>query len=162
LTLRSQYRIKSVELSSQFQLRGKELLFEAYQERMRRISRRAEDMGRALGSIAGVYQAIDDETERRQLSASMLVLVRESFDIYREWFEELKTERQKVGLQHSSPVQIAAIEHALNLNLQAPTNLQEANQIVINWAKMIAISDSLWQDVLAKKSEDLFREDTIT
>lgn len=159
LTQRYQYRMKSAELASQSRLKAKELLFAAYQERISRISQRASEFGKGLGAIAGLYQATDDENEKQQLNAALFTLVKESFELYREWFEELQGERRKVGLENTSPVQMAVIQKGLEVNLQAVNTLEDANRIVVNWAKMVAVSDSLWQDVLCKKSENLFNEE---
>jgi len=159
LTMTYQNRMKATELASQSRLKAKELLFTAYQERIHRISQRAAEFGKGLGSIAGLYQASADDDEKTQLNAMLFTVVKESFEVYREWFEELQEERRRVGLENTSPLQIAAIQKALTMNLQAVSTLEDANQIVVNWAKMVAVSDSLWQDVLYKKCEALFKEE---
>ena len=159
LSMRYQHRIKSIELASQARLRAKELLFTTYQDRITRISQRATDLQSAFGSFLGMYKAIEDENERRQLNEGMLELLKQVYEFRREYFEELKEERRKVGLENTNPVQMSAIEDSLKLDISTIHSQTEALEMVVGIVRMIAASDNLWQDVLAKKGEDLFSEE---
>lgn len=159
LTLKYQNRMKSAELASQSQLKAKELLFESYQRRIERINDRSKEMGESMGKLAAIYQATTNEAEKQKLNIAFFMIIRESYELYKEWFRELEEERNKVGLGDSSPVQVATMREALAVDFQNITTEADVQRIFINWTKMVAVMDSLLQDVLAKKSEDLFSED---
>jgi hypothetical protein len=159
LTLRYQYRMKATELLSQSQLKAKELLFSAYQQRIERINNKSRDMGESVGKLITLYQASTDQEERRQLNIAFFMIIKESYELYKEWFRELEEERNKVGLGNSSPAQVTAVREALAVDFQNITSEADVQRIFINWAKLVAAMDGLWQDVLAKKSEDLFSQD---
>lgn len=159
LNLRHQLEMKSAELDSVAEIKRRELLFNAYQQRIQRINDRGKDMGAAFGQLAGTLAAIEDEAEKRQLNAAMFTFIRESFEARREWFRELEEERAKVGLADTSPTQIKMIREALSVDLD-DTPPADPNRMYINFMKSVALMDGLWQDVLEKKSEDLFSKDT--
>jgi hypothetical protein len=159
LTLKSQYRIKALELSGQARLHAKELLFKAYQDRITQINKRSGDLQAMLGTFLGVYQALDNENDRKQINEAMFTVFQQVYEFRREWFEELKEERRKVGLENSSPVQMAAIETSLRMDVSNITSQEQAKEMIVNIARMIAASDNLWQDVLVRKSEILFEEE---
>lgn len=159
VTLKYQHRMKSAELTSQSKLKAKELLFSAYQGRIERISNRSKEASEAVGKLIALYQAATNEEERRQLNVAFFMIIRESYELNKEWFRELEEERNKVGLGESSPSQVAAIREALAVDFQNISSEADIQRIFVNWAKLVAVMDSLWQDVLAKKSEDLFSED---
>jgi hypothetical protein len=159
LTLKNQYRITSLQLSGQARLRAKELLFKTYQDRIAQINKRAGDLQGALGTFLAVYKTIDNENERKQLNEGMFALFKQVYEFRREWFNELKEERRKVGLEAASPIQMAAIENSLKMDVSTIKNQEELNQMILNIARMVAASDSLWQDVLVKRGEDLFEEE---
>ena len=124
-----------------------------------RINQRATDLQSAFGSYLGMYKAIEDENERRQLNEGMLELFKQVYEFRREYFDELKEERRKVGLENTNPVQMSAIEDSLKLDVSSIQSQTEALQMVVGIVRMIAASDNFWQDVLAKKGEDLFSEE---
>ena len=153
LTLRSQYQIKTAELDSQARMRAKELLFKTYQDRIARIHQRATDLQGALGTFIAAYKAIEDENERKQFNEGMFALLQQVYEFRREWHEELKEERRKVGLENASPIQMAAIESSLKMDVLAIRTQDELKEMIVNIVRMVAASDSLWQDVLVKKGE---------
>jgi hypothetical protein len=159
LGLKHQYRIKSLELGSMARLRAKELLCKTYQDRIVHIQRRAGELQGALGTTVALYKTIEDENERKQVNEGLMMLLQQVYEFRREWFEELKEERRKVGLENSSPVQMAAIEKSLEMDVFDIKSQEELSQMIVNIVKMIAASDNLWQDVLVKKSEDLFEQE---
>jgi len=89
----------------------------------------------------------------------MLELLKQVYEFRREYFEELKEERRKVGLENTNPVQMSAIEDSLKLDISNIKSQTEGLQMVVGIVRMIAATDNLWQDVLAKKGEDLFSEE---
>ena len=129
--MRYQHRIKSIELASQARLRAKELLFTIYQDRITRINQRATDLQSAFGSFLGMYKAIEDESERRQLNEGMLEVFKQVYEFRREYFDELKEERRKVGLENTNPVQMSAIEDSLKLDVSSIQSQTEALQMVV-------------------------------
>lgn len=159
LSIRYQHRIKSIELASQARLRAKELLFATYQDRINRISQRTTEFQSAFGTFLGAYKATQDENERQQINEGMLELLKQVYEFRREYFEELKEERRKIGLENTNPVQMSAIEDSLKLDISNIKSQTEGLQMVVGIVRMIAASDNLWQDVLAKKGEDLFSEE---
>ncbi|MDT5159504.1 MAG: hypothetical protein QOH51_3861 [Acidobacteriota bacterium] len=155
LNLQHQFEVKSAELGSVAELKRRELLFNAYQQRIQRIGDRGKEMGAAFGQIAGTLTGIDDEAEKRQINEAMFTLVKESFEVRREWFRELEEERDKVGLANTSPTQIEIIRRALSVNFDDTVPV-DTKRMFIDFAKTLALMDALWQEVLEKKSEDLF------
>ncbi|MBD0369495.1 MAG: hypothetical protein ICV60_01470 [Pyrinomonadaceae bacterium] len=155
LTLRHQLQVKSAELDSVAEIKRRELLFDAYQQRIQRIADRGKDMAAAFGQLSGTLTAIEDEAEKRQINEAMFTLIKESFEIRREWFRELEEERAKVGLANTSPTLIEIIRKALSVDLE-DTLPADTKRMYIDFVKTLALMDTLWQDVLEKKSEDLF------
>jgi hypothetical protein len=117
LNLRHQFEMKAAEFESIAEIKRKELLFNAYQQRIQRIGERANEMGAAFGQLSGTLTAITNEEEKRQINEAMFTLVKESFEVRREWFRELEEERAKVGLADTSPTQIKIIRDALSVDL---------------------------------------------
>jgi hypothetical protein len=146
-------------LSGQARLRAKELLFKTYQDRITQINKRAGDLQGALGTFLGVYKAIDNDNDRKQINEAMFTMLQQVFEFRRESFEELKQERRSVGLENSSPVQMAAIENSLKMDVSTITSQEQAKEMIVNIVRIIAASDSLWHDVLAKKGQLLFEEE---
>jgi hypothetical protein len=159
LGLKHQYRIKSLELAGQSRLKAKELLFKTYQDRIGQINKRAADLQGVLGTFLGVYKALDNENDRKQINEAMFTIFQQVYEFRREWFKELKEERRKVGLENSSPVQMAAIENSLKVDVSSITSQEQAKEMIVNIARMIGASDNLWQDVLVRKGEILFKEE---
>src|SRR5688500_4590265 len=58
---RQQLTMKTGELRAQAELRARELLFNAYQEKIKQIGDNADKVGEAFGSIAGYVQGSKDE-----------------------------------------------------------------------------------------------------
>lgn len=160
LNLRHQFEMKLAELDSVAEIKRRELLFSAYQQRIQRIGDRAKDMGAAFGQLGGTLTAITDEAEKRQINEAMFTLIKESFEVRREWFRELEEERAKVGLANTSPAQIEIVREALSVNVEN-TVPADTQRMYIDFVKTLAVMDGLWQDVLEKKSEDLFSQKAI-
>jgi len=114
------------------------------------------DLQGVLGTFIGAYKAIEDENERKQFNEGMFAILQQVYEFRRESHEELKRSGRKVGLENASPVQMAAIENSLKMDVSAIRTQDEMKEMMVNIVRMVAASDSLWQDVLVKKGEDLF------
>src|SRR3712207_2216821 len=74
LTLQHQFEMKSAELESMAEIKRRELLFNAYQQRMQRINDKSKEMGEAIGKLSGMLLAITDEEEQRRINRAMFTL----------------------------------------------------------------------------------------
>lgn len=157
LSQRSQYRLKELELKEQAKLRGKELLFQAYQTKVERVSQEIHDLGSGVGGILGLYAASDEE-ERQQLNQTFFRVAKESAPAIRERFEELEEARRKVGLAEDGPAQMDAVRGFLEHDMTGEKTADEIQRIVVDFAKATIAIPSLWEDVLEAHSETIFGE----
>lgn len=157
LTLRSQYKLKSIELSSQSRLKGKELLFGAYQSRIVSIRERGNEIGSAFSKLVPLAQSAKTDDEKRQVTDAFLTILTEGIAAQKEWFRELQEEIKEVGLEDKAVEQTARIREALINQPAQVTTEAEIMRLVVGWAKAVGLMDSLRQDVLTRRCENLFR-----
>ncbi|HZE69010.1 MAG TPA: hypothetical protein VE135_05705 [Pyrinomonadaceae bacterium] len=157
LSLRTQYRMKLIELEEEARLRGKELLFQAYQTKVDRTAGELNALGKGVGSILGYYQAAGED-ERQQLSATFIRVAKETFGSVKERFEQLEEARKSAGLENSSPVQMQSIRDFIAVNMDNVKTQDDIQRTLIHFINASLTIPALWQEVLDERCEAIFDE----
>jgi hypothetical protein len=156
LISRYQWKTKEIEISGQAEIKARELLFDSYQKRIERIGNFGRDMGEAMGKLLPYLQDWGKtETGNDQIAIVFLEIIKIAIGTHRSSLIELEEELKKVGLLQAKQGDVTFVKNFLSVDPNLLT-AQQFGPVFLNFIKTLSIMDGLQQDLLHKKSQDLF------
>lgn len=152
-----QLQTKEIELKSQADIKARELIFNAYQKKIERISNLDKDFAELFDRITPLLQQFQTEEVNKQLGIIIFASIRLSFPVYQEDFQELEEELKKANLIEKRKTQIGYIKGYLATDL-SKIGPDQTVDLYYGFIKMMALFTSLRSDLLNYKCEELFSD----
>jgi hypothetical protein len=161
LIARNQFKTKELELTGQSEIKGKELLFNAYQKRIERISNVDKDFGDLISRITPLLEKSQGKLEIQQIGLVLRAIAKSAQPIPQEDVQELEQEIAEAGLAEKRKVQVDFIRAFSRIDWDQVTP-EQMLPLSFEMVKYVMLTSGLRGDLLTKKGEDLFGTYAVT
>lgn len=158
LLFRNQLKTKVTEIKGQSELRARELLFDAYQKKIDRISKNANEAGTALGQLGALLRSEEDESAVEEALKSLPYLMKVLKSGFWEAVEDLENELKALEVPAKSADRIVSIKKGISVDIQSVTSFAEVQEIFMQWVNAVNAFYVLIEESLTRKAESLFSE----
>ena len=154
---RGQREIKEVEIKGQLELKARELLFQSYQKKVDSVGEEAREISERLYSLAGKLNQTNDEKEKGEIAAAIVVLITMTKDSLLNWVIFLREEYEEIGLTENRKEELDFINQALSVDWDKIPQ-SEIGVDFFDVLKAIGKTYSLRNELVEMKCEDLFQD----
>lgn len=155
---RRQLELQRIQLRGQMELKARELMFGVYQRKSEQFNREIKELGAVMGKL-GMVMHLPEIEEREKMEAMMgfVGTVRSLTDPIMERIGEIETELRDTGLLSKFESQLSFVKNHLTPDL-ARINPQQVESKYQNLTKALTYITGMQDDLVDKKSQDLFSE----